>query len=66
MSNQSQRFAIGKHLKAGKSLTPLQALSLFSCWRLSGRILELRKGGMSIRTKMVKRGAKTFAEYRAA
>ena len=66
MSTHSQRLAIGRYLKSGKMLTALDALRLFSTWRLSGRIYELRRDGLAIKTELVKRGEKRIAEYRAA
>ena len=66
MSTRSQRLAIGRYLKSGKKLTALDALRRFGTWRLSGRIYELRRGGLAIKTELVKRGEKRIAEYRAA
>lgn len=60
----SQATRILAHLKAGKKLTPLQALQKFGCLRLSGRVLELRQAGYDIKTKLVKRGGSRVAEYR--
>lgn len=59
----SQNYLILKHLLDGYSLTPIGALHLFKCFRLSGRILELRKSGWPIRTTLIKKGRKVFAEY---
>ncbi len=44
----SQRTAILAHLKAGKSITPLEALSKFGCFRLSERIREIQARGHAI------------------
>lgn len=52
-----------KHLKRGKTLTPLQALKAGWGLRLSARILELRQAGYDIKTRMVKRGGSRVAEY---
>lgn len=62
----SQNQQILKHLKSGKSLTPLEALKRFGCWRLSGRILELRQQGWPVVTRTVRRGGKAYASYRMA
>jgi len=61
----SQNDLILEHLKSGKSITPLEALKLFGCFRLSGRILELKRDGHDIITNMVKNydTGKTYAEY---
>lgn len=63
MNSKSQREAIAKHLRTGKTLTALGALARFQCLRLSGRILELRNEGMSIHTRMIRVGKKRVAEY---
>lgn len=60
----SQAQRILNHLRAGKHLTPIEALSRFSCLRLSGRILELREAGYRIHTRMVRlAGGKRVAKY---
>jgi hypothetical protein len=59
----SQTERILKHLKAGKKLTPLQALNRFGTLRLSGRVLELRQAGYDIKTTLVKRGSSRVAQY---
>lgn len=51
------------HLKSGKTITPLEALNLFGCFRLSGRILELRQAGYNIETEMIEENKKRFARY---
>ena len=61
-----QNQQILRHLQAGKTLTPLQALRKFGCLRLSGRIHELRAEGHNIRSDMVKRAGKRIAQYRMA
>jgi hypothetical protein len=50
-------------LLRGYKLTPLQALDKWGCMRLSARILELRRLGVNIQTKMVTSNGKTFAQY---
>jgi len=59
----SQATRILAHLKAGKKLTPLQALQKFGCLRLSGRVLELRQAGYQIKTRLVRKGRSRVAEY---
>jgi len=56
VSEKSQRAAIARHLRAGKSLTALDALERFSTLRLSGRIFELRQQGMKILSYPLKVG----------
>lgn len=60
----SQRDAIRSALLAGESLTPLDALDRFRCFRLGGRIHELRAEGLDIVTDFVTSNGKTFASYR--
>jgi hypothetical protein len=59
----SQNEKILKHLKSGKSLTPLQALRLCGSLRLGARIHNLREQGHNIKTRMVRRGGARVAEY---
>jgi len=67
---ESQNKRIRRHLESGKTLTPLDALYAFGCWRLSGRIYDLRKLGVKIITRTkgitspaVYKGKKHVAEY---
>jgi len=46
----SQRDRIRADLKAGKTITPIDALEKYGCYRLAARIAELRKDGMDITT----------------
>jgi hypothetical protein len=48
-TNPSQSLRILKHLKNGKKLTPMQALTYFGCFRLAARVKELRFYGLSHR-----------------
>jgi len=61
--SKSQNNQILKHLESGKTITPLQAMNMFSSMRLSARIFQLRALGHDIKTKNITRGGKTFAEY---
>jgi len=51
MKNPNQMQQILEHLEAGNSLTPLDALNLFGCFRLSARIKDLRDAGYEIDTE---------------
>lgn len=57
---------IRKHLESGKSITPLEALRLYGCFRLGARIYDLRAEGMTIETNLIEEDGKRFAEYRLA
>ena len=59
----SQNTQILSYLKQGKKLNPITALNKSGCFRLSARILDLRKKGHNITTENVTRKGKTFAEY---
>lgn len=60
----AQTKLIEKHLKNGKSITPIEALQLFGCFRLAARIADLRKSGMRIVTSYTDRDGKRWATYR--
>jgi hypothetical protein len=61
MTTQNQQ--IKAYLTKGKSLTPIDALNKFGCFRLSARIKNLRDEGLNIATKYVTKDNKTFASY---
>ena len=60
---QSQTKAIAKHLLNGNSITPIDALNKFGCFRLSARISDLRNAGFDIETEMIYQDGKRFANY---
>ena len=47
---KSQEESILRHLREGNSITPLDALEKFGCFRLSARIKHLRDKGHDIAT----------------
>ena len=59
----SQLKQIEAHLKEGKTLTPLEALDKFRCFRLAARVSDLRNRGIPIEVEMVKDSGKTYARY---
>lgn len=61
----SQRKQIQEWLKKGKSITPIQALELCGCFRLSAVIYVLKYDyGMPIKTEMVyEENGKRYAKY---
>ncbi|MBM4206326.1 MAG: hypothetical protein FJ194_19655 [Gammaproteobacteria bacterium] len=59
----SQLNQIRSHLDRGRTLTPLEALTLFGCMRLAARAAELREQGYPVETTMVKRNGKRVAMY---
>lgn len=46
----TQKKLIHEHLKRYDSIEPMTALREYGCYRLSGRISELRSEGINIRT----------------
>ena len=61
----SQNARILSHLKEGKTLTPLEALDLFGCFRLSGRIQDLEAEGHKIESKLIELpNGKRVSQYR--
>ena len=60
----SQSQKILKHLSSGRSLSPLQALGLFGCYRLASRIHDLKRTGHPIET-IIKNDdqGRTYASY---
>lgn len=54
-----------KHLTKGKSLTQLEALSLFGCFRLAAAVHDLRNAGHDIQTETkTDENGKHYARYR--
>ena len=51
-------------LKRGYSITPIQALNKWGCFRLSARIHNLREMGYLVETLNQKVNGKTFAKYK--
>ncbi len=49
--SQSQRIL--EHLQEGNSITPLEALDLFGCFRLGARIYDLSRKGYPIESEMI-------------
>lgn len=62
----SQDDAILNHLKSGKSITAIEALNLYSCFRLAARIDELKDQGHLIKAEIVKENGKRYAKYQMA
>lgn len=50
---KSQNKQIAEYMKSGKKITSLDALYLFSCFRLSARIDNLKKEGMDIKSETI-------------
>jgi len=50
---KSQNERIKKYLQSGRTLTPLDGLHLFNCFRLGARIHDLKNEGIDIETTMI-------------
>lgn len=61
---RTQKDMVLDHLLTRGSITPLEALNEYGCFRLADVIYKLKKDGWHIMTDMVTRNGKTFAEYR--
>ena len=61
---ESQNKMILAYMKSGKSITPLEALNLFGCLRLSGRIFDLRGQGVPVKSEFFRTlGGKLVKKY---
>lgn len=64
MTSPTQADQILLHLQSGQTITPIEALELFRCFRLAARIESLRKDGHNILTEMVESPeGKRYARY---
>ena len=63
MKPESQNALIKGWLLNGKSITPMEALNMFGCFRLSARIANLRDEGLAVVTDMVTINDKRVARY---
>jgi Helix-turn-helix domain len=62
---KTQNAKIIAHLRAGNTLTPIEALHLFGTLRLGARIYDLKKSGENISADRVHIGNnRTVARYR--
>jgi len=63
MTRTAQTRLIEEHLREKGSITPLEALEQYGCFRLAARIADLRREGLPILTNIVERNEKRFASY---
>lgn len=60
----TQNRRIVDYLKLGFPLTPMGALKYFQCWRLGGRIFEIKRRGYRVKRCMVELpNGKVVASY---
>lgn len=61
---KTQKEQIKKYLLSRKTITPIQALNKFGCFRLAAVIYKLKNEGLKIVTEMEYNSNKQFARYR--
>ena len=61
---KTQKEQIKKYLLSRKTITPIQALNKFGCFRLAAVIYKLKNEGLKIVTEMEYSKNKQFARYR--
>ena len=61
---KTQKEQIKKYLLSRKTITPIQALNKFGCFRLAAVIYKLKNEGLKIVTEMEYKKNKQFARYR--
>jgi hypothetical protein len=55
MKKETQKSKVKKHLESGQSITPIEALERYGCFRLAAIIWTLKhEDGMNIKTENVK------------
>ena len=59
----TQNEMILHHLEQGHSITALEALNMFDCFRLSARINDLKSRGKKIDKTMIEVNGKRVARY---
>jgi len=61
---QTQNDQIRMYLQAGNSLTQIDALEKFNCFRLAARVKNLRDAGVNIRSELLHTSdGKKYARY---
>jgi hypothetical protein len=63
MNIESQTKSILNHLNSGKSISGIEALNMFGCFRLPARIYDLKNRGIAIDSEMVHKDGKKWSEY---
>ena len=61
---KTQKEQIKTYLLSKKSITPLQALNKFGCFRLAAVVFKLKAEGMKILCEIDHKGRKQFAKYK--
>ena len=53
-----------QYLQSGRTITAMEALDKFSCFRLASRISDLKKTHSNIERTMVNENGKSWASYK--
>lgn len=59
----TQTNAILKFLRTGASISAIEALNLFGCMNLKGRIWDIKQLGHVVQSKFVSANGKKFKRY---
>lgn len=62
-SNKSQCDKILRYMQNGHTITPLDALKKYGCFRLGARIYDLRDRGINVWSVWVERNGKRYKAY---
>lgn len=62
-NTESQNAAILRYMQEGHGITPIDALNLCGCFRLSARIHDLRRKGYPVESQTVEMNGKRFSRY---
>ena len=60
---ETQIKIIGDLLNSGHTITPIEALTMCGCFRLSAVIFRLKERGFDIQTTLMQNGKKRYAMY---
>jgi hypothetical protein len=64
IEGHDQNARILAHLQAGRTITALEALEWFKCFRLASRVCDLRKAGYDVQKRTIKTNSgKSVAQY---
>ncbi len=59
----SQTQSILQYMTQGHSITPIDALNRFGCFRLGARMYDIKKLGYEVETIMISHNGKKYACY---
>lgn len=63
-SNEAHTYQIKEYLMCGGTLTQIDAIAKFGCFRLAARIYDIRKAGLDVHKIMVRTDQRrVFAKY---